>query len=120
MHMAYNYTGWYAATADKLLFQAVMVGADLPVPERLAVTRRPGLAGRVPSLAGLPEAEGFLRQPPLYPLFAKPIDGKYNLAVLSVDALDLALDRTAVRGQRWRPIRGVAAELAARGSGFLL
>ncbi len=98
MHMACNHTGWYAAAADKLLFQAVMAGAGLPVPELLAVTRRPGLAGKVPCLAGVAGIEGFLRQPTLYPLFAKPIDSKYSLAVLNAEALDTALDRIAVRG----------------------
>ncbi len=120
MHMACNHTGWYAAAADKLLFQAVMAGAGLPVPELLAVTRRPGLAGKVPCLAGVAEIEGFLRQPSLYPLFAKPIDGKYSVAVLNADALDPATDRIAVRGQGWRQVSDVAAELAARESGFVL
>ncbi len=78
MHMACNHTGWYAAAADKLLFQAVMAGAGLPVPELPAVTRRPGLAGKAPCLADLAEIGGFLRQQFLYPLFAKPIDGKYS------------------------------------------
>ena len=32
MHMACNHTGWYAAAADKLLFQTVMAEAGLPTP----------------------------------------------------------------------------------------
>ncbi len=101
MHMACNSTNWYAAAADKRLFQAVMAGEHLPIPELLAVTRRLELAGKVPCLAGLANIEGFVRQPSLYPLFATLIEGKYSLMVLSADALDPALDRIAVRGQGW-------------------
>ena len=82
--MACNHTGWYAA-ADKLLFQTVMAGAGLPTSDLLAVTRRHATLGQVVSLADHAEAEAFLRDPANYPLFAKPIGGKYSLAVLSAD-----------------------------------
>ena len=85
MHMACNHTGWYAAAADNLLFQTVMAGAGLPTPDLLAVTRRHATLGQVVSLADHAEAEAFLRDPANYPLFARPIDGKYSLAVLSAD-----------------------------------
>ena len=32
MHLACNDSGWYAAAADKLLFQTLMAGSGFPVP----------------------------------------------------------------------------------------
>ena len=39
MHVACNDRLWFAAAADKLLFQSLMEGIDLPVPELRAVTQ---------------------------------------------------------------------------------
>ena len=59
MHMACNHTGWYAAAADKLLFQTVMAEAGLPTPELVAVTRRTGAGTTSQFLADTREAEAF-------------------------------------------------------------
>ena len=120
MHLACNHTGWYAAAADKLLFQTVMAGAGLPTPELLAVTRRTGTAGRTASLATPGQAEAFLREPSHYPLFAKPVDGKYSLAVLSADRVDRDADRVTLRGEGRRPAAEVARQLLAREGGFVI
>jgi hypothetical protein len=42
MHLTCNDPGWYAVAADKLLFQALMAGARLPVPPLLAVAQEDG------------------------------------------------------------------------------
>ena len=39
MHLACNDLGWYAVAADKLLYQTLMAGAQLPVPPLLAVAQ---------------------------------------------------------------------------------
>jgi hypothetical protein len=39
MHLACNDRHWYQTAADKILFQTIMTGAGLPVPETLAVTQ---------------------------------------------------------------------------------
>ena len=39
MHLACNDRHWYQVAADKILFQTIMTGAGLPVPETLAVTQ---------------------------------------------------------------------------------
>jgi hypothetical protein len=45
MHLVCNDRHWYQTAADKILFQTIMTGAGLPVPEMLAVTQP---MGRVP------------------------------------------------------------------------
>lgn len=93
MHAACNSPLWHAAVADKLLFHAVMTGAGLPVPGMLAVAGGPPGADRgLPGVVHLLDAEAvaaFLRSPGTpWPLFAKPVTGKYSLGVWSADGFD--------------------------------
>jgi hypothetical protein len=85
MHMACNSKYWYCATADKILFHTIMKGAGFPVPELLAIAAQNRCAKDVTSLPSSAELASFLRQPELYPIFIKPVDGKYSLSVFSVD-----------------------------------
>lgn len=100
MHIACNHAGWYAAAADKLLFHTLMAGAGMQRPELLAITqpgRRPP-GGRV--LHGEEIIAAFLRDPAHYPLFAKPINGKYSLSVISANGYDAAADRVLTARRR--------------------
>jgi hypothetical protein len=119
MHIACNDAGWYATAADKLLFQTVMTGAGLPVPPLLAATR-PGLrAGDTRVFGSAGEIAVFLRDPPSYPLFAKPVNGKYSLSVVSAAGYDVASDEVLLLGGARRSVDSLAAELAA-GAGYLI
>ena len=63
MHVACNDRLWYAAAADKLLFQSVMEGLGLPVPELRAVTQPGRTAPRgVPSITDAEAIAAFLRK----------------------------------------------------------
>jgi hypothetical protein len=70
MHLACNDSGWYAAAADKLLFQILMAGSMFPVPPLLAVTqagREPGKrapSGTLPKSCGSCESRRFTRCSP--------------------------------------------------------
>jgi hypothetical protein len=120
MHIACNNTGWYATAADKLLFQTLMAGAGFPGPELLAVTapgrRVPG--GRV--LRDPAEIAGFLRDPANYPLFAKPIDGKYSISVVSADGFDVAANGVVLQGGDLVNVEELATTLASREAGYIL
>jgi hypothetical protein len=120
MHIACNNTGWYAAAADKLLFQTLMTGAGFPGPELLAVTapgrRVPG--GRV--LRDQAEIDGFLRDPANYPLFAKPIDGKYSISVVSADAFNVAANSVMLQGGDLVTAEDLAVTLASREAGYIV
>ena len=120
MHVACNHTGWYATAADKLLFQSLMRGLDLPVPELLAVTHPERRAADAPTIAGTLEIARLLREPRNYPLFAKPIDGKYSLAVINAEGLDAEADDMLLRGQGRRPVTEVANEIAGHAAGYLI
>ena len=57
MHLACNDRHWYQTAADKILFQTIMTGAGLPVPENLAVTQP---MRWLPQALALPGAEKFI------------------------------------------------------------
>ena len=88
MHLACNDRHWYQTAADKVLFQTIMTGAELPVPETLAVTQPMRWLPQAMALPGAEELTNWLRKPAIYPLFAKPAAGKYSLDVLSIDRFD--------------------------------
>ena len=76
MHLACNDYGWNAATEDKLLFHSVATSAGLPVPELLAVVHPTRSVRDAPAVRTAEAAKSLLRDPGLYPFFAKPIDGR--------------------------------------------
>ena len=67
----------------------------------------------VPCLKNAAEIGAFLREPDHYPLFAKPIDGKYSLCILNGDAIDRASDRIRLRCQAETSVNTAAAERQA-------
>jgi hypothetical protein len=119
MHIACNDARWYATAADKLLFHNVMTGAGLPVPPLLAVTRAGLQAGDTRIFRSADQIAVFLRDPQGYPLFAKPIDGKYSLSVGSADGYDAANDEVLLLGSERRGVDSLADELTA-GAGYLI
>ena len=120
MHIACNNTGWYATAADKLLFHFLMTGAGVMVPTLLAVTEGARSSPGAKRLRGKAAIAAFLRDPAVYPLFAKPVDGKYSLSVVSADSYDRATDRIQLQGAEPIAPDALAKELASRDAGFLL
>ena len=119
MHVACNDRHWYQTAADKILFHTIMAGAGLPVPRVVAVTQ-PGRTLRgAASLEGPEAVVAFIRNPALYPLFAKPAAGKYSLNVISADGYDPATDSLGLFGGDQRSVRSIA-EALAEGAGYLL
>jgi hypothetical protein len=119
MRVACNDRHWYQTAADKILFQTIMAGASLPVPDVIAITQ----AGRIlrgAATADCPEAiAALLRDPAVYPLFAKPAAGKYSLDVISADGYDPATDSVLLLGGERRPVQSLAHPMAV-GAGYLL
>lgn len=119
MHIACNDRHWYQTAADKILFHTIMAGARLPVPQVVAVTQR----GRSLQGAAAFDRPGaiaaLLRDPALYPLFAKPAAGKYSLNVISADSYNPGTDSLSLVGGDQRSVRSVA-EALAEGAGYVL
>lgn len=120
MHLACNDTRWYATAADKLLFHTVLNGAGLPLPTLLAITDGTRRVAGAATLDGPAAIAAFLRDPAHYPLFAKPVDGKYSLAVFSADRYDAAADGVRLLDGTLVAPQALAETMAGRAAGFLL
>ena len=120
MHIACNNTGWYATAADKLLFHTLMTGAALPRPELLAITHPKRRVAGAQTVASADAITAFLRDPSNYPLFGKPIDGKYSLSVISADGYDPAADQVILYGAEPAAPAALARALAGREAGYVL
>lgn len=95
-----NSRDWAAPTFDKLLWDTILRGADLPRPT-LRASYGPGRPSA--GIEWLPNRDAvlaFLRQPANYPLFGKPNGGGRSLGVLALrelDGDDVLLQRGASR-----------------------
>ena len=119
MHVACNDRHWYQTAADKILFHTIMAGARLPVPDVLAVTQEGRTLRGAAGLDRPDEIIAFLRDPAVYPLFAKPAAGKYSLNVISADAYDRATDSLVLLGGARQPVP-MTAQAIAEGAGYVL
>jgi hypothetical protein len=119
IHLACNDHAWYGVTQDKLLFHAAATGAGLPVPELLAVVHSNRDAAGKPALVTTEATVSVLRDPALYPFFAKPIAGTYSLGAISADRLD-ARDKVYLADGSDRSTAALAADLTADKGGMLI
>lgn len=77
---------------------------------------------RLPSTPSFADAAGlasFLRDPDSYPLFAKPIGGKFSLGVISAGGYDRDADEVVLKGGQRAGVARLALELATRDDGYL-
>lgn len=119
MHEAAGTREWFASSADKILFQSVMDGAALPTPDLIAVTQRSRYLPRAATIASSAELADRLRDPAIYPLFGKPVAGKYSLDIVSADAFDPDTDEVVLLGGTRRKVAELATSLTG-GSGYLI
>jgi hypothetical protein len=119
MHVAAGAREWFAASADKILFQSIMDGAGLRTPELLAATQAGRYLPDAPIITDAAALADRLRDPSIYPLFAKQVAGKYSLSVLSADGFDPDTDEVLLLDGQRRKVADVATSLA-EGSGFLI
>ena len=119
MHVAAGAREWFAASADKILFQSVMNGVALPTPEMIAITQVGRFLPDAPTIADPAELAAKLRDQYLYPLFAKQVAGKYSLSVVSADSFDPETDEVLLLDGARRKVNDVAASLIG-GGGYLV
>lgn len=119
VHVAAGTREWFAASADKILFQSIMDGAGLRTPELTAITQAGRYLPTAPTITDPAALADKLRDPALYPLFAKQVTGKYSLSVLSADRFDEETDEVLLLDGTRRKVTEVATSLT-EGSGFLI
>jgi hypothetical protein len=119
MHVAAGSREWFATSADKILFHSIMAAARLRAPETLAITQAGRHLPDVPTLADAADLARFLRDPSLYPLFAKQVAGKYSLSVVSAESYDPRSDEVILLGGERRAVGDLAASLIG-GAGYLI
>jgi Sugar-transfer associated ATP-grasp len=99
--------------------QAALPNSDGGLAVACASFARRHAAGTEARALGSPhEIARFLRDPQVYPLFAKPIAGKYSLSVLSGDRYDAATDEVLLLGGERRTGESLA-DLAG-GTGYVI
>ena len=119
MHLACNDYGWNAVTEDKLVFHSLALAAGLPVPQLLAIVHPTRRLNGVLGIQGLAAAESVLRDPGLYPFFAKPVGGRYSLDVVSADRVDTRGRMFFPDGSN-KPAAEVAATFIGSRDGYLI
>ena len=119
MHVAAGAREWFAAAADKILCQSIMDGVALPTPELIAITQAGRFLRNAPTIADAGVLTTKLRDPSLYPLFAKQVAGKYSLSVLSADSFDPETDEVLLLDGTRQKVNDVATSLIG-GGGYLV
>jgi hypothetical protein len=104
----------------KLLFHTLMTGTSLSTPQLLAIIKPGHLVSGVPVLSGEAGIAAFLRDRSHYPLFAKPIDGKYSLSVISADDYDTAADCVVLQGGEPIGPAALATAMTCREAGYVI
>ena len=119
MHVAAGAREWFATSADKILFQSIMDGVGLRTPELTAITQAGRYLPDAPIITDPAALADRLRDPSIYPLFAKQVAGQYSLSVLSADGFDPGTDEVLLLDGTRRKVADVATSLT-EGSGFLV
>ena len=119
MHLAAGSREWFAAAADKILFHSIMKGAGFRTPEVLAITQAGRSLQGCSTIADQDTLARWLRDPALYPLFAKPVAGKYSLSVVSAEDFDDREDEVLLLGGERRKVTDLAGSLVG-GGGYLI
>lgn len=106
---------WWLTVHDKLLFEALMRGSDVPVPATIAVYDPVREAGDGRVLRGAEELVAFLRDPGGCPFFSKPVRGMFSVGSAAVERRDPETDElVSTTGDRCtvedfaRQVQGVA------------
>ena len=119
LHVACNDFKWYAPSDDKCLFYALMAAHGLRAPQTRAVYTEQPRSAAFKTLRSAADLRAFLADPANYPVFAKPLAGRFSLGAMDLERLegDEIVARTGDRA----PIDQMAAFMAdARHGGYLL
>lgn len=119
IHLACNDVRWYAACHDKLLWSSIMAGAELPIPETIAVFSENKRSGIYRLVANQSDLARFIRDKINHPLFCKPVDGMFSIGAFRVD--DAEGDTLIVNGDDRRSAEDVVRFMSSLSpAGYLL
>lgn len=103
---------WRAVTSDKIVSDTLLRSFGMPVPELVAVFVPGFRECGVPALRTAVDLAAFLRQPDLYPLFAKQINGVQSWGVWSLREFDPATDTIRLIGDETIAVEELAREIS--------
>ncbi len=116
-----NQRAWHALANDKLAFSAAMAGVGIPLARTVAIfheARR--YFGNVPCYGDNAELADFLRTNPIWPLFAKPVQGTYGRGTALIEGYDSKDDALVLAHEAPRQVDDYVGRLQNPGRlGFL-
>lgn len=93
----YNDWTWYAVTKNKLLFETLMRGGEIPCPQTVAIYDRKGRGSGAPVFSTREALAEYLADPKNHPVFCKPTTGLLSIGSFRIDGLDK--DKLLVNGK---------------------
>jgi hypothetical protein len=87
LHLACNSMAWFAACHDKLLWSSILAGANLAIPDTVAVFNKVGQFGAIEHLKSEDDLTAFVANRRNYPLFCKPVDGINSLGAIRIEGI---------------------------------
>jgi len=81
----YNDNTWYAVTKHKMLFETVMKGGGLPIPQTIAIYDGKGRGAGAQLLTDPKQLKAFISNAKNLPLFCKPTTGLLSIGSFRID-----------------------------------
>jgi len=117
----FNSVSWYALSQDKLIFQQLMMGAKLPVPELQAVyCKHNRYTGEITNLKTRKNLKYFLSKKANYPFFVKPIHSWHGRGGRGVISFDDDTEQLLLLNQQTMSLADFYQQLSNEKSGYLV
>ena len=111
-----NDISWWGVAHDKLMFDTMLKGLNLPRAKIYAIYHPLRNHGSVPVLRHHEKLADFLRKDMPYPFFAKPVTGMYSLGTVKAFGVDREEDDIFITSSPAVNVQAFADEVVAYGT----